>query len=134
MWFWDWTWTNRPNVVAWVDCPASNTGVGYYNSNDPTTRWCRGQIIMFNWTGVLTLADMGQVDISPGGGDRGLPLDDFSAYIACHELSHTVGLKHNTNTWTCTNYEYAGLTMDGFNDGFAPYLNSHDRVHINSRY
>lgn len=134
VWFWDWTWTNYPNVVGWADCPASNSGIGYYTAGVSTTRWCRGQIIRFNWTAVVGLAALGEVDISPGGTEPGLALDDFSDYIACHELAHTVGLNHNSNTWTCTNYEYAGLTLAGFNDGFAPYLNSHDKNHINARY
>lgn len=134
VWFWDWTWTTRPNAAAWVDCPASNTGVGYYDPATPSTRWCRGQVIRFNWTGVLNLVAEGLVDISPGGTEPGLPLADFSDYIACHELGRTLGLRHNGNPWTCTNYEYSGLDLPGYDDGFAPFSNAHDRSHIDARY
>ncbi|MEX2322770.1 MAG: hypothetical protein WEA29_03230 [Acidimicrobiia bacterium] len=132
-WFWDWTWVNR-SAIAWVDCPASNTGIGYYTQGAATTRWCRGQIIRFNWSAVEAAADQGYVDISPGGTEPGLPLDDFSAYVACHELGHTVGLRHTGNDWTCMNYEYTGIPLTGYDSGHAPYLNNHDRSHINARY
>jgi hypothetical protein len=133
VWFWDYTYWAYEDRFAWTDCPASNTGVGYYTPlpGGWATRWCRGQIIRFNWAAVVTWAGMGLIDISGSG--QGRPLDEFSAYAACHEMGHTLGLQHNTYPG-CINYEYAGLELEGYDDGYNPNLTDHERGHINARY
>lgn len=125
VWFWDWTWTNMPfGTAGRVDCPASNTGVARHAPDYYESRWCRGQIIRFNWTGVLNYASLGLVDINGSG--VGLPLWQFSEFVACHELGHTVGLRDidgGPTYPTCMNYRSSGLP-GGLSDYWAPYLNS----------
>lgn len=80
---WDWDYGDI-GVIAWVDCPADNTGVGYRTPGQSTTRWCRGQILRFNGSY--------SADYDTTGEARAL---------ACHELGHTVGLRHITDTADC---------------------------------
>ena len=127
VWFWDWTWTTLPfGVAGRVDCPASNTGIGWRAPGEYESRWCRGQIIRFNWTGVLNYASLGLVDIDGSG--VGLPLWQFSEFVACHELGHTVGfwdIDGGPTYPSCMNYRSSGLP-DDYSDYWAPYLNSGD--------
>ena len=111
VWFWDWTWTNQPyGRAGWTDCPESNTQEGYHALDQLESRFCRGQIIRFNWTGVMQYADVGLIDIDGSG--VGLPLWKFSAFMACHEMGHTLGLKelHGGPTYqSCMNYQWSGV-------------------------
>lgn len=93
-------------VVAWAECPTANTGVG----GSHPTMWCRGQFVRFN-----SYYNLGYYNT---GIER--------QQLACHELGHTVGLRHRTSTASCM-YTYAGGGADDILDG-------HDVAHINARY
>jgi len=104
---WDWWYTH--GVVAWVDCPADNTGIGYKAAGQATTRWCRGQIIRLD-------ANFAE---------------NYNAYgrdwIACHELSHTVGLRHDDDYLvSCTAYPVGGTVSRD--------LSPHDKATIDYWY
>jgi hypothetical protein len=99
------------NRYAWVDCSLSNSGTGGSGS----LQWCRGQTLSYNATYLSSYP-------SGLGGYNGL---------ACHELGHTVGLRHNEH-----------MTLpDGATScmrTFAPYpanINAHETTgHLNSYY
>ena len=60
--------------VGWAECPEGNTGTG----GSGNLRWCRGQRVRFN---------------------EFYEASDFDTAtrrrrIACHELGHTLGLRH----------------------------------------
>lgn len=88
-------------IIAWVDCPASNSGVG----GSGTSRWCRGQILRYNAT---------YQNYAVG------------SQIACHELGHTIGLRHRTTTGSCM-YTYGDILA-------ANTLDSHDISHVEAGY
>jgi len=134
VWFWDWTWVQYPGRAGWTDCPASNTQLGWYAAGIDESRFCRGQIIRYNWTAVQALAAAGKVDITGSG--VGLPLWKFSEYMACHEMGHTLGLRELEGGPTyasCMNYEWSGVPGIGWR-GWAPYLGDQDEVEINEHY
>lgn len=90
-------------IWGWVHCPPNNTGVGGAHPN----RWCRGQTLKYNLS-------------YPGAFDT-----DFERrYMACHEMGHTVGLRHSGNTASCM---YANVATSN-------YLDAHDNSHINAQY
>jgi hypothetical protein len=89
--------------LARVECPTNNTGTGGSHPN----RWCRGQILRYNSTHT---------------GFWGTEANRRS--VACHEIGHTVGLRHTTDSSSCM---YNGST-------YPQTLNAHDRAHINGRY
>jgi len=101
---WDWYYP-YPGLVAWVDCPADNTGIGGFGN----LRWCRGQIVRFNANQQQYFNELGR------------------EYVACHELGHTVGLRHSTQyTTSCmTNVTMYGVT---------PNLSSQDRAQVDAAY
>lgn len=106
---WDW-WYGTGKPQGWVDCPADNTGIGYKDSFDPETRWCRGQILRFN----ATWNDLYNYDTHA------------ERYLACHELGHTVGLRHTSlNSCMRTNVP---LSLANEN------LLSHEIGHLNVWY
>jgi hypothetical protein len=84
-------------------------GVGYcatsatYGGSDPN-RWCRPQVLTYN------------LSYSQGVGQP--------YYLACHELGHTVGLRHYNNDTCMVNADLTGLSI----------ITSHERDHINARY
>jgi hypothetical protein len=104
---WDWYYPQY-NAVAWVDCPADNTGVGYYSSGNFATRWCRGQIVRFNAEYAGSFNQLGR------------------DWVACHELGHTVGLREGTNNYSCMENDWS--------NGVTEVLLDHDRDHINGQY
>jgi hypothetical protein len=69
--------TNRNDVaaLAWTQCAS---GATYGGSDAQHTRWCRPQRFYYN-----TYYEAGY-----------FPTDNAKRYIACHELGHTIGLRH----------------------------------------
>ena len=138
VWFWDYWYPLEQGRSAWTDCPASNTGVGYYYSSSVPfyweTRWCRGQIVRYNASELYRLDSLGLVDIDGSG--NGLPLWKFNQFLGCHELGHTVGLLEQAGAPgvapSCLNYDWSGLP--GLSLGWAPYLSQHDKDHLNANY
>jgi len=99
-------------LVAWVECPTDNTGE---SGTDPY-RSCRGQRLRYNsWFWLYDTA----YDTQAG-----------RRKIACHELGHTLGLRHwdqyHTGTGSCMYNPPVDATVEG--------LNTHDRDHINGYY
>lgn len=86
-----------------VECPTNNTGTGGSHPN----RWCRGQILRYN------ASYAGSLDTE---GER--------RSVACHEIGHTVGLRHTAVADSCMSN---GVL-------FPTALNAHDISHINSQY
>ena len=107
----DYNWEGTDGVVGWAFCPSYNTGTG----GSGTNTWCRGQRIFFSswWYWNTTL------------------LDTWEArhFLACHELGHTLGLRHNWSDGdSCMRTgESAWNTRNRF-------LSAHDRDHINASY
>lgn len=105
----DWDYGETPWIAA-TKCPSTNTGVGGAHPN----RWCRGQQIIFNsryywrYTGYYDTAFQRRA-------------------VACHEMGHTVGLRHRAPAPYSCMYTYA-------NQGTSSILDQHDIDHINARY
>jgi Matrixin len=100
------------DVVAWVDCDGTNTGTGGTHPN----RWCRGQIMRFN-------------SYYYHFSSRVYDDDAQRQNVACHELGHTVGLRHHETVpavGSCM-YRIVGVNQ-------TTILNPHDRAHINAYY
>ncbi len=73
------------NALAWTQCDSVAT---YGGSDASHTRWCRPQRLVYN-----TYFEAGY-----------FPTDNAKRYIACHELGHTIGLRHpaaGETTVTC---------------------------------
>lgn len=74
--------TTRNDVpaLAWTQCMGApgTSGMQYGGSDATHTRWCRPQRLYYN-----TYYEAGY-----------FPLDNPKRYIACHELGHTIGLRH----------------------------------------
>ena len=74
--------------LAWTACkgPASDPLMQYGGTEANHDRWCRPQILRFN---TYYMASH-------------FPTDAKQRYLACHELGHTVGLRHtNESSGTC---------------------------------
>ncbi|MGH9023643.1 MAG: hypothetical protein ACRDV9_11180 [Acidimicrobiia bacterium] len=97
-------------LVGWAVCPANNTGTG---GSHPYV-WCRGQNINFN---------------SFFAADFDSTLDQRR--VACHEIGHTVGLRHY-------NPQHSGTGSCMYNPANGSYtvlLSTHEsNDHINSWY
>ena len=78
------------------------SGSATYGGSDPN-RWCRPQILTYNTSYSVGVAQ---------------PL-----YLACHELGHTVGLRHTTSS-CMESGDLTGLET----------VSSHEIGHINARY
>jgi hypothetical protein len=91
---------NRPGVYGWTSCKA-----GTSSGRDPN-RTCYYQVVRFN--------------TSISGPHR--------VRVACHELGHTVGLRHTGDNSSCMFGSYSP------GDGGALALNRHDVDHLNGHY
>ncbi len=106
----DFNYSSFPSLAGWVQCPSNNTGTGGSHPN----RWCRGQTLTLN--SYLYWSDEGVFDT-----------DAQRRNMACHEIGHTLGLRHRSDTKASCMWTYAG-------DGGAATLTGHDEAHINARY
>jgi hypothetical protein len=99
---------------AWADCPADNTS----NTGSNPTRRCRGQKVRFN--GSWEASYVNTASTREG--------------LACHELGHTVGLRHSTSgEW---NSCMEGMPHQNTSGLFYRHdvLHDHDKQHINATY
>jgi len=71
--------TSPTAALAWTQCA---TGATYGGSDASHTRWCTPQKLVYNLTYQTSH----------------FPTDNAKQYIACHELGHTVGLRHPLST------------------------------------
>ncbi len=106
----DFSYSAFPGLAGWVNCPDDNTGRGGAHPN----RWCRGQTLTLN--SYLYWATDGVFDTAAQ-----------RRSVICHELGHSVGLRHRTDTTGTCMWTFAG-------DGAASTLDRHDRSHVNSHY
>jgi hypothetical protein len=97
-------------IVGWVECPTNHTGQGGAEPN----RWCRGQQLRYNlW--YYTHAN-GFLDTTAQ-----------RRFMSCHELGHTVGLRHRFDFRHTCMWQFAG-------DGGGTTIDGHERGHVNARY
>lgn len=97
-------------AFAWVNCPPGATETG----SDPN-RTCKGQKLHVNLYGGYAYAS----DTAKERRSR-----------ACHELGHTVGLRHTSNDNSCMQtYGDPGAGEDRPTDWSA-----HDKDHVNAQY
>jgi hypothetical protein len=110
VWVQDWNYGALAGTVAWTECPVDHLGEGGTNPN----RWCRGQRLKFNvyyW-----VSDSGVYDT---------PTQRQN--VACHELGHSVGLRHRTDTKLSCMWTFGGDNASARYDG-------HDRAHVDNYY
>ncbi|HEX2194591.1 MAG TPA: hypothetical protein VHK63_06525 [Candidatus Limnocylindria bacterium] len=101
-------------AAGWVVCPAdAPQGV-----NAQGHRWCRGQELFFNLN-----ARYGAYFAD----------DDSRTHLACHELGHTVGLRHWGNP-PVTDPPTAATCMTANTPDGTPLLHRWDRANINAYY
>ena len=93
-------------VAGWVDCPASAP----QGINAQGHRWCKNQTLKYNLN----------ASYAPYTEDAG-----SRAYLACHEMGHTVGLWHWDDESTCMIPNAPNGPTD---------LHDQDKQHINSYY
>lgn len=97
---------------GWVDCPADNTGVGGAGSYT----WCRGQKLRINASGISRYRNTSSTRLG----------------LACHELGHTLGLRHRSTNGTCSDTD--GVTNSAGLKYWNPGLASHEINHLNWAY
>ena len=93
-------------LVGWVECPPNATEVG----GSHPSRTCRGQYLRYNATYAAT-------DFATETGRR---------HITCHEMGHTVGLRHRTTNDSCITNTWP--------NPLPTTLAAHDIAHINAQY
>ena len=96
-------------ALAWTQCSSAAT----YGGADPN-RWCKPQQLIWNTSfessHFSTLAK--------------------KEYIACHELGHTVGLRHTSRTATCMRVATIEPNVVPGTD----VLDTHDKAEVNAQY
>jgi len=102
------------NLFAWVDCPANNTGTGGDESSN--TRWCRGQILRYN---AFYESDWQDTNAARRG-------------LACHELGHTVGLRHHGINNGCV--RVSAKTDSNGKRYYHNWIRQHDEEHLDDSY
>jgi hypothetical protein len=116
VWIHDFNYGTNNNIVAWVVCSGDNTGTGGAHPD----RWCRGQHARFNSHYIWYY-------------DTSFERNR----LACHELGHTLGLRHRQTpivqepeftTWGCMHEDVA------WRSGVTAGIDGHHRDHINSHY
>jgi hypothetical protein len=101
-------------AAGWVNCPAeARQGV-----NEHGDRWCRHQELHFNLNAryAAFFAD-----------------DDSRTHLACHEIGHSVGLRHWGNP-PRTDGPVAATCMHADTPNGPVSLHRYDRAHINAYY
>lgn len=88
-------------LAGWAVCPAGASQGGSHPDH-----WCIGQGVYYNLNATDYVADAGS-----------------RAYLACHELGHTVGLRHSGESASC-------MTVNTPNG--SSLLTAHDVAHINN--
>jgi predicted Zn-dependent protease len=107
---WAHDWDYGPTGWAGITrCPSNNTGTGGTHPN----RWCRGQYIIHNSYYYWHAA--GNFDT-----------DAQRQRVSCHEMGHTVGLRHNSDRNSCMSTPASTAFTQG--------LTAHDIAHINAKY
>jgi hypothetical protein len=104
-------------ALAWTQCngPASDPLMTYGGSEANHDRWCKPQVLRYN-TFFRT---------------SHFPTDAKQRYIACHELGHTIGLRH-TNETSGTCLLKATITPNSVPT--VTTTSSHDRAMIAGHY
>lgn len=90
--------------IAWVSCPAGSTTTGSH-----PTRSCQPQELFMNQNATYASYYDSQNE---------------RRYVGCHELGHTVGLRHTEAVTTCLNSGNYSIT----------YISAHDISHIDGYY
>ena len=89
---------------AQTACPTNNSGYGGPN----LLQWCRGQTIRYNSADAFA--------------------SNFLKFMGCHELGHTVGLRHRNGDWGCMEERGPGSSS------YPSDYTNHDKLHINGWY
>lgn len=95
------------NAVAWVNCPSGATTSGTHPN-----RTCYGQTMYFNE--YIDYADFYNTQAR-------------RRFVTCHELGHTIGLRHQMSFTSCLNTRGTPLAIN--------YISSHEEAsHVNPQY
>ncbi|MEU7610205.1 hypothetical protein [Micromonospora sp. NPDC049204] len=110
VWVHDWNY-GSVDFFGITYCTDENSGTGGSHPN----RWCRGQQNRFNAYWYWNASGVFDTDFQ-------------RRLLTCHELGHTVGLRHNTvSSNSC-------IWWDPFVANTGSILHAHDISHINARY
>ena len=99
--------------TGWVGitrCPTDNSGTGGSHPN----RWCRGQLNIYNSYYYWNASGYYDTDYQ-------------RRVVTCHEMGHTVGLRHNTVSTNSCIWPYVW-------EATGSILHQHDIDHINAHY
>lgn len=92
-------------ATGWWAATYCHSSATYGGSDASHTRWCRPQILTYNTSYSVGVAQ--------------------PYHLACHELGHSVGLRHYNTDASCMKF------ADTFG---ASEITSHERDHLNARY
>jgi len=74
----DWT-SDNSDAWAWVECDQGAA----YGGTDPR-RWCRPQVLRYDLSDTIRYDEVFE-----------------RRYMACHEMGHSLGLRHSSNSASC---------------------------------